>query len=119
MKQYLLSVIHDWDAPAPAAEEMQKAFEQVDAYNQEVRDAGRWVFAGGLTHPSGATVVSAEKGEPVLTDGPYLETKEHLGGFWVIRSEDLDEALEWARKGSAACMGPIEVRPFQDEPEDA
>jgi hypothetical protein len=115
MTQYMLSVIHDWDAPAPDPEEMQKAFDQVSAYNDEITAKGQWVFGGGLTHPSSATVVRSENDETVLTDGPYLETKEQLGGFWVVEAKDLDEALELAAKASAACMGPVEVRPFQDE----
>jgi hypothetical protein len=114
MKQYLLAVHSDFDA-IPPMEEMQRAFAQVDAFNQEVKAAGAWVFGGGLTAPSDATVVRAEKGRPVLTDGPYAETKEVLGGFWVIRAEDLDAALGWAERASAACMGPVEVRPFQDD----
>jgi hypothetical protein len=117
MTQYLLAVHHSPDAPPPPPEDMQRAFAQVDAFNDEVRAAGAWVFAGGLCDPSIATVVRVENGETVLTDGPFAETKEHLGGFWIITAPDLDAALEWAAKGSAACMGPVEVRPFQDEPE--
>jgi hypothetical protein len=118
MKQYLLAVHHDWTAPPPA--DLQQAYEQVDAFNKEVRAKGAWVFAGGLTEPSTATVVRVERGEALLTDGPFAETKEQLGGFWVIKAADLDEALDWARKAAAACAGPVEVRPFQDEaPDDA
>ena len=117
MKQYLLSVIHDWDAPAPAEADMQQAFEAVAAFNDDLQRAGAWVFAGGLTHPSDATVVKADGGNVLTTDGPYLETKEHLGGFWVVQCADLDAALEWAAKGSTACGNIVEVRPFQDEPE--
>jgi len=95
---------------------MQKAFKQVDAFNEELRNAGVWVFAGGLHAPEIATVVRTAGGEVVVTDGPFAETKEQLGGFWVITADDLDAALAWAAKGSAACMGPVEVRPFQDEP---
>lgn len=117
MTQYLLSVHgSDEDVAATPAEDMQKAYEQVDAFNDEVRAAGAWVFAGGLQPSSTATVVKIENGEAVITDGPYAETKEQLGGFWIIEAADLDAALEWARKGSAACMGPVEVRPFQAEP---
>jgi hypothetical protein len=116
MTQYMLAVIHDWDAPPPPENEMQKAFEQVDAFNADITAKGKWVFGGGLTHPSSATVVRSENDETVLTDGPYLETKEQLGGFWVIEAQDLDEALDLAARASAACMGPVEVRPFQDEP---
>jgi hypothetical protein len=116
MTQYMLAVIHDWDGPPMGEENMQKAFDQVAAYNAEITAQGKWVFGGGLTHPSSATVVRSENDETVLTDGPYLETKEQLGGFWVIEAQDLDEALALAAKASAACMGPVEVRPFQDEP---
>ena len=81
---------------------------------REVQAAGSWVFAGGLHPITTATVVDASKaGDPVITDGPYAESKEQMGGFWVIEAANLDEALEWARKGSAACEGPVEVRPFQ------
>ncbi len=119
MTQYLLSVHgSDEDVAAIPAEDMQKAYTQVEAFNDEVRAAGAWVFAGGLQPSSTATVVKIENGEAVITDGPYAETKEQLGGFWIIEAADLDAALEWARKGSAACMGPVEVRPFQAEPGD-
>ena len=115
MTQYLLSVHHSPDATAPAPEDMQKAFDQVDAFNDEVQAAGAWVFGGGLHPPEIATVVRTDGGETVTTDGPFAESKEQLGGFWIITAPDLDAALEWAAKGSAACMGPVEVRPFQDE----
>ncbi len=75
------------------------------------------MFAGGLHPASTATVVRVQDGEVVTTDGPFLETKEHLGGFWVIEAADLDAALDWAAKATVACQAPIEVRPFQDEPE--
>ena len=117
MTQYLLSVHHSPDAPPPPPEDMQKAFAQVDAFNAELQAAGAWVFAGGLHPPTVATVVRAENGETIITDGPFAETKEQLGGFWIITAPDLDAALAWAAKGSAACMGPVEVRPFQDDPE--
>ncbi len=116
MTQYLLSVIHDWDDVTMSPDEMQEAFEAVDKFNEELQGSGQWVFAGGLQHPSTATVVNGAKGANLITDGPYLEAKEHLGGFWVIEAADLDAALEIARRGSAACAGPVEVRPFQDEP---
>ena len=73
------------------------------------------MFAGGLEPPSVATVVDAPRAETLVTDGPYAETKEQLGGFWVVEAPDLDAALEIAKRGSAACMGPVEVRPFQAE----
>ena len=116
MTQYLLSVHTDFDDVAGTTEaEMQQAFAQVDAFNTELQASGSWVFAGGLTPPSDATVVDATGSEAVLTDGPYAETKEVLGGFWIIDVADLDAALEIATKASAACMGKVEVRPFQGE----
>lgn len=114
MTQYLLSVYGDEAANAATApEDMERMYAQVGAFNTEVQEAGAWVFAGGLHPSSTATVVRATGGEVVTTDGPYVETKEVLGGFWIIEVPDLDAALEWARKGSAACEGPVEVRPFQ------
>ena len=117
MTQYLLAVHHSPDAPPPPPEEMQKAFDQVNAFNAEVMAAGVWVFAGGLEPPEIATVVRATDADVITTDGPFAETKEYLGGFWIIDVADLDAALAWAAKGSAACMGPVEIRPFQGEPE--
>ncbi len=117
MKQYLLAVHGVEGEPLPSEEEMQQRFKAVDAFNAEVQAAGAWVFAGGLHPPSTATVVRAQGGQVVTTDGPFAETKEYLGGFWVIKAEDLDAALDWAAKGSAACGGPVEVRPFQEDVE--
>jgi hypothetical protein len=117
MTQYMLAVHHSPDAPPPPPEEMQTAFRQVEQLNDELRTRGKWVFGGGLHDPSIATVVRSEGGETITTDGPFAESKEQLGGFWVIEAADLDEALAWAAKASAACMGPVEVRSFQDEPE--
>jgi hypothetical protein len=118
MKQYLLSVHGAQGDPLPPPDVMQKMFADVDKVNQEMMAKGVWVFGGGLTDPSDATVVRVEKGQPMLTDGPFVETKEQLGGFWVIKANDLDEALDWARKATVACQGPVEVRPFQDEAQD-
>jgi len=117
MKQYLLSVHYVEGQEPPAPEVMQKMFADVDVFNKKVQDAGAWVFGGGLHPPTTATVVRAERGDVIVTDGPFAESKEQLGGFWIIRAEDLDAALKWAAEGSAACQGPVEVRPFQDEPE--
>jgi hypothetical protein len=117
MKQYMLSVHGTQGEALPPPEVMQQMFDDVEKVNQEMRAAGAWVFGGGLTDPSDATVVRVEGGRTLTTDGPYVETKEQLGGFWVIRAENLDEALAWAEKATAACQGPVEVRPFQDEPE--
>jgi hypothetical protein len=112
MKQYLLAVHTADEASARPEEETQQAYQAVDAFNAELQAAGAWVFAGGLYPPSTATVVRAQGGQVVITDGPFAETKEQLGGFWVIEAADLDAALDWAAKGSAACREPVEVRPF-------
>ena len=118
MPQYLLSVhSSDEDYASPESDEMQATFEAVDTFNNELQAAGQWVFGGGLQPASSATVVKAEGGAVATTDGPYAETKEYLGGFWVIEVGDLDAALALAGKASEACRNPVEVRPFQDEPE--
>jgi hypothetical protein len=118
MKQYLLAVHMVEGEPVPSEAEMQQAYKAVDAFNAELKGEGAWVFAGGLHPPSTATVVRAQGGQVVTTDGPFAETKEQLGGFWVIRAPDLDAALGYAARGSAACGGPVEVRPFQDDAEE-
>lgn len=117
MKQYLLSVYHPEDyAPAPEAQE--EIRRDVSALNVELQAAGAWVFAGGLYPSSTATVLQVRGGDVLVTDGPFAEGKEHVGGFWVIKVPDLDSALEWGRKATRACAVPIEVRPFHDEAED-
>jgi len=117
MKQYLLSVhsVEGQDPPSPEA--MEKAYKDVNAFNSELQAEGAWVFAGGLHPPGTATVVRVLDGDVLTTDGPFAETKEQLGGFWIVKAPDLDAALAWAAKGSKACGGPVEVRPFQDEAE--
>ena len=110
MPQYLLSVYQP-DGGVPDAETMARITADVRRFNEELRENGSWVFAGGLHAPDSATVVRADG---MITDGPYLEGKEHIGGFWVITAPDLDEALAWGRKAAAATTLPIEVRPFQD-----
>jgi hypothetical protein len=116
MAQYLLSVWHDEDYEVDfSGEEMQRIGAQVGAFNEELQASGSWVFAGGLMPASSATVVRSAGGDVSMTDGPYAESKELMGGFWVVEAPDLDAALEWARKGAAACEGPVEVRPFQGE----
>jgi hypothetical protein len=120
MKQYMLSVHHEPafydEGPAMTPEEMQAMYEGVAAFNDEAIGAGAMVFGGGLMPPDTATVVRTEGGEMLLTDGPYAETKEFLGGFWIIKADDLDGALEWARKAAEALQGgPVEVRPLQEE----
>ena len=113
MTQYMLSV-YMVDGDDIPAEEYPAIFKAVDVFNEEVKAKGAWVFAGGLHPADVATVVSMKDGEVLTTDGPFAETKEQLGGFWVIEAPDLDAALEWAAKGSEACRGHVEVRPFQD-----
>ncbi|MFC7491733.1 MULTISPECIES: YciI family protein [unclassified Knoellia] len=115
MTQYMLSVPGSVDDEMPPDEVVQKMFADVETFNQKVRDAGKWVFAGGLEPITTATVVDATGERPTVTDGPYSEAKEFLGGFWVIEAADLDEALQWAKEGSAACGGAVEVRPFAGE----
>jgi hypothetical protein len=118
MKQYLLAVHMVEGQPIPSDAEIQQMYKAVDTFNAEVKAEGAWVFAGGLHPPATATVVRAQGGQVVTTDGPFAETKEQLGGFWVIKAPDLDAALGYAARGSAACGGPVEVRPFQDMPEE-
>jgi hypothetical protein len=117
MKEYLLSVYHPEDEALQPAD-MEKVMHDVDVLNDELRAADAWVFGGGLHPSSTATVLRVENGEVLVTDGPFAEGKEHIGGFWVIKAPDLDSALEWGRKATRACAVPIEVRPFQDEAED-
>lgn len=118
MKQYLLSVHHVDGSPPRPAEAAQRAQEDVGAFNAELRSAGAWVFAGGLHPPGTATVVRVSGGGTLITDGPFAEGKEHIGGFWVIKAADLDVALEWAARAAVACAAPVEVRPFHEETED-
>ena len=117
MKQYLMSVYHP-EEQTISKEEMDAIGADVNALNEEIRKAGAWVFAGGLFPSSTATTLRVKNGEVLTTDGPFAESKEHVGGFWVIKVPDLDEALKWGAKATQACRVPIEVRPFQDEAED-
>jgi hypothetical protein len=116
MPQYFISVYDQPDTRSRPIEEMMPIYEAVSAVNQKMIDAGVFVFAGGLHDQSASTQVDGRSGTPVLSDGPYLETKEYLGGFWVINAADLDAALDWAKQASVACQGPLEVRPFMEEP---
>ena len=113
MTAYLLSVIHEPGLPHLTEDEIHASFEATGVFNEEIKASGHWVFAGGLEPPSTATQVDNSTGKNVVTDGPYLEAKEHLGGFWVIEAADLDEALAIAARGSLACRNVVEVRPFQ------
>lgn len=113
MRQYLLT-IYQPDGPIPAPAVLEGIMRDVNALRQEMRTAGAWVFSGGLHPPGTATVVRLKDREVLTTDGPYLEGKEHVGGFTVIRAADLDSALAWGRKLARATTLPIEVRPLQD-----
>jgi hypothetical protein len=105
--QYLVSVINDTASRATPDEEV-----AIDAFNDRLRAEGHWVFAGGLAAPSSATVVDNRGEEAMFTDGPFLESKEYLVGFWIMEVPDLDVALKLAAEGSKACNRKIEVRPF-------
>ena len=117
MKQYLLAVHTVEGEPSPPRRRCSTPTRPWTPSMRELQAAGAWVFAGGLHPPATATVVRGRDGEVVMTDGPFAETKEQLGGFWIIQAPDLDAALRWAAGGSAACGGPVEVRPFQELPE--
>src|SRR6266540_6326648 len=107
MTQYLMSVLFETEGLA-TAEEMAA----IDVFNAQLQADGHWVFAGGLASPSAATVVDGRDGEAVFTDGPYLESKEFIAGFWIIEAADLDVALRLAALGSKACNRRVELRPF-------
>ena len=113
MKQYLLSVYQP-DGPIPAPEVLAEISRDLDVLNAEMKAAGAWVFAGGLHPPSTATVVRVSDGDVLMTDGPFAEGKEHLGGFTIVSAPDLDAALQWGRRLARATTLPVEVRPFQD-----
>ena len=115
MTQYLLSVYMVEGQPEPSPEEIQQAYKDVDVFNDEVKEQGAWVFGGGLHPADTATVVRATGGDVVTTDGPFAETKEQLGGFWILEAPDLDAALALAARASVACKAPVEVRPFQED----
>ncbi len=112
---YLLSVVQPAGGTPPDAEGMARITENLHAFHQELKDAGAWVFAGGLAAPSTATVLRDKNGEVLTTDGPYIESKEYLGGLCIVKAPDLDAALEWGRKALRATTLPIEVRPFYGE----
>ena len=112
MKQYLLNIVQPGATPPPK-DVLDPIMKNVQAVRQEMNDAGVWVFSAGLTPPSSSTVVRTQEGKSVVTDGPYVESKEFVGGFTIVKAPDLDAALEWARKLSKATTLPIEVRPLQ------
>lgn len=114
MKLYLLS-IYQPDGPPPPADALAKVMAEVDAIRRELQSTNRWVFGGGLHPAETATVVRVRDGETLMTDGPFVEGNEHIGGFTILKATDLDVALEWGRRLAAATTLPIEVRPFQGE----
>ena len=116
MTQYLLSVHMVEGTPEPPADDIQRMYKQVDTFNAKLQKEGSWVFAGGLHPANTATVVRAQSGEVLTSDGPFAESKEQLGGFWIVELPDLDAALKLAAEATAACEAPVEVRPFQDNP---
>jgi len=117
MTRYLLS-INQPDGPPPPSVDLKKVMRDVDVVIREMKAAGAWVFNGAL-HPAGtATVLRLQAGELLMTDGPYAEGKEHIGGICIINAPDLDAALDWGRKLARAITLPIEVRPFQEEDGD-
>ena len=107
--QYLISVIDQTTDSATSAE-----MAAIDVFNERLQAEGSWVFAGGLGSPSTATVIDNRAGEAIMTDGPFVESKEYLAGFWIIEAPDLDIALKLATEGSKACNRKVEVRPFLD-----
>jgi hypothetical protein len=117
MTQYLLS-IYQPDGPPPEPALLDAIMSDLAVLNEEMKAAGAWVFTGGLHPADTATVLRSSGGDVLVTDGPFIEGKEHIGGFWIIEAPDLDAALDWGRKATVACTLPIEVRPFQDRPRD-
>ncbi|MDH6114044.1 hypothetical protein P3T36_002865 [Kitasatospora sp. MAP12-15] len=112
MKQYLISVIQPTGATQPEPEALAAIMRSVEAFQQELKDAGAWVFSGGLHAPTTATVLRLKGNDVLATDGPFVEGKEYLGGLTIIQAPDLDAALDWGRKAARATTLPIEVRPF-------
>jgi hypothetical protein len=114
MKLYLLS-IYQPDGPPPSPEVLGPIAKNLEALNEDMKAAGVWVFGRGLHPPSSATVLRARGSDVLVTDGPYVEGKEHIGGFTIIKASDLDAALGWARRYAKVITLPIEVRPFHGE----
>jgi len=114
MTQYMLAVQHAGPYPAPESAEAQAMFAATGAFTDRLRDAGQWVFVGGLQPVETATVVDRKGDDVVVTDGAYAESKEHLAGFWVVDVTDLDEALKLAAEATQACGDPIVVRAFHE-----
>lgn len=118
MAQYLISVWHDdhYDVEVDfSSDDMQRKVAQVGELNEDMQAKNVWVFGGGLLPTSSATTLRPNNGQVSMTDGPFAETKEQMGGFWVIDVPDLDQALEWSRRAALACEENLELRPFQGE----
>jgi hypothetical protein len=115
MKQYLLSVVTPASGTQPPPDVLSQIMERVGVVDRDLRAAGAWVFSGGLNAPSTATVVRVQGDEVLMTDGPFAEGKEYMGGFSIIQVADLDAALEWGTRLTRAIGLPIEVRPFVDD----
>ncbi len=116
--KYLVAIYHpdDYD---PSASEDKAMIHDIDVLNDEMIAAGVWIYAHGLYPPSKAKFLRTQPdGEVLVTDGPYLETKEHIGGFWILETANLDEALAWGKKATVACRVPVEVRPIIDHHEN-
>ena len=118
MKQYLLSVYQPGDGAPPPPEVLEPIMRDIHALHEEMKSAGVLIFTGGLHPPGTATVLRPQGKELLVTDGPYIEGKEHLGGFTIIQAPDLDAALGWGRRFALATTLPIEVRPFRNETGD-
>jgi hypothetical protein len=116
MTQYVLTVYQP-DGPIPEPGILDRMSRELEALHEQIKADGAWVFSGGLHQPDSATVVREQAGDIVMTDGPYLEGKEHVGGFLIVNSPDLDAALRYASDAARITGLPIEVRPFQDAPE--
>ena len=117
MTEYLIAFNDAW-VPDHTVEELREKSKAVRALVAEMKAAGVFIFTGGLDPAAPVFSVDASSGTPLFTDGPFVEGKEHIGGFWVIKAPDLDAALDWGRKATRACTVPIEVRPFREEPEN-
>jgi len=114
MKQYMLSVCYPAGGTQPPPDVLQRIMRDVHAVQKEMQAAGVWIFSGGLTPPSSATVLRHQGGEVITTDGPFIESKEQIGGITILKAPDLDAALGWGRKLARAIGTPIEVRPFAE-----
>jgi hypothetical protein len=113
MQKYLLTIIYPPGSTIPSPDEMQTIMKNVTALHEELEASGAWVFGGGLYGPESTTVVHPSGDDVVITDGPFSESKEQIGGLSIIQAENLDEALEWARKTALATTVPVQVTPFQ------